>query len=75
LNTTYTCDRYQQTNDSASDDFNIQTMCFKFLNLSVPENGREKKTTKHIPPKMQNGIYFSGVEVLETVEGLKCWKE
>ncbi|XP_003370490.1 conserved hypothetical protein [Trichinella spiralis] len=49
LNTVYTCDRYQQvqilinTNDSASDDFNIQTMCFKFLNLnffSVIENGR-----------------------------------
>ncbi|KRY25554.1 hypothetical protein T01_878 [Trichinella spiralis] len=60
-------------------------MCFKFLNLnffSVIENGRviltddkghnfQKKTTKHIPPKMQNGIF----EVLETVEGLKCWKE
>ncbi|XP_003379116.1 hypothetical protein Tsp_02787 [Trichinella spiralis] len=78
LNTAYTCDRYQQvqflinTNDSAS-DFNIQAMCFKFLNLnffSMIVNGRviwrmiedditfKKRKQQHIPPKMQNVLNY-----------------
>ncbi|KRY37589.1 hypothetical protein T01_14939 [Trichinella spiralis] len=76
----------KHTNDSAS-DLNIQAMCFKFLNLnffSVIENGRVILTDdrrRHVKlSKKENNKAFptenaKNVEVLETVEGLKYWKE
>ncbi|KRY49224.1 hypothetical protein T03_6951, partial [Trichinella britovi] len=62
LNTAYTCDRYQQ---ALLQQRSLKTK--RELTTISTYLKSKKKRTKHIPLKMQN--------VLETVEGLKCWNK
>ncbi|KRY26175.1 hypothetical protein T01_5356 [Trichinella spiralis] len=53
-----------------SHDLNTAYTCDRYQQVQILINAllqHQKKITKHFPLKMQ--------KVLETVEGLKCWKE